>query len=134
MQQIYNLIIGQTNKELKQTSVSDTNFQEVKISLNPIGYINILKRIIVTWGINQNCIFANVSMIQSNASSIHPNCVVKLRISSLIMMCSNQLSSLYLLSVFHLLLDLTHATYTILCTCLSTVHFSISSVCRARYC
>ena len=41
---------------------------------------------IMTGGIYQNSIFANVSMIQSTASSIQIICGVKLHTSSLLMM------------------------------------------------
>ena len=45
MHKIYNLIVGQTNEQLKEKAVSDATFQAVKTDLYLIGYLMILKRI-----------------------------------------------------------------------------------------
>ena len=45
MHNIYNLIVGQTNKQLQDKSASDATFQAVKTDRDPIGYLMTLKRI-----------------------------------------------------------------------------------------
>ena len=37
MQKIYNLIVGQTNKQLQEKAASDATFQVVKTDRDPIG-------------------------------------------------------------------------------------------------
>ena len=45
MHKIYNLIVGQTNKQLQDKAASDATFQAVNTDRDPIGYLMILKRI-----------------------------------------------------------------------------------------
>ena len=45
MQNIYNLIIGQTNKQLQEKAASVATFQAVKTGQNLIGYLIILKNL-----------------------------------------------------------------------------------------
>ena len=45
MHKIYNMIVGQTNKQLQEKAASDATFQAVKTDQYPIGYLMILKRI-----------------------------------------------------------------------------------------
>ena len=45
MHNIYNLIVGQTNEQLKEKAALDATFQAVKIDGYPIGYLMILKKI-----------------------------------------------------------------------------------------
>ena len=45
MQNIYNLIVGQTNEQLKEKAESDATLQAIKTDRDPIGYLVILKKI-----------------------------------------------------------------------------------------
>ena len=45
MHKIYNIIVGQTNKQLQEKAVSDATFQVVNTDQDPIGYLIILKRL-----------------------------------------------------------------------------------------
>ena len=45
MHKIYNLIVGQTNKQLQEKAASDATFQAVNTDRDPIGYLMILKRV-----------------------------------------------------------------------------------------
>ena len=45
MQKIYNLIMGQTNKQLQVKAASHANLQAVKSGRYPIGYLMILNKI-----------------------------------------------------------------------------------------
>ena len=45
MQKIYNLIVVQTNEQLKEKAASDATLQAVKTDRDPIGYLKILKMI-----------------------------------------------------------------------------------------
>ena len=45
MHKIYNLIVGQTNEQLQEKTLSDATFQVVKTDRDPIGYLMILKKI-----------------------------------------------------------------------------------------
>ena len=45
MHKIYNLIVGQTNEQLKEKAASDATFQAVKADWDPIGYLIILKSV-----------------------------------------------------------------------------------------
>ena len=51
MHKIYNLIVGQTNKQLQEKAASDAPFQAVKTDQYLIGYLMILKSI---WFSNQS--------------------------------------------------------------------------------
>ena len=44
MKNIYNLIVGQTNKQLQEKSASDATLQATKTSQYPIGYLITLKK------------------------------------------------------------------------------------------
>ena len=45
MHKIYNLIVGQTNKQIQEKAASDATFQAVKTDQDPIVYLIILKMI-----------------------------------------------------------------------------------------
>ena len=45
MNKTYNIIVGQTNKQLQYKAAPDATFQAVNTEQDPIGYLMILKRI-----------------------------------------------------------------------------------------
>ena len=45
MYKIYNIIVGQKNKQLQDKASSDITFQVVKSVLDPIGYLMILNKL-----------------------------------------------------------------------------------------
>ena len=48
MHKIYNIIVGQTNKQLQEKVASEATFQTVKTDKDPIGYLMILNRIFLS--------------------------------------------------------------------------------------
>ena len=45
MHKIYNLIVGQTNKQLQEKAAPNATYQEVKTDWDPIGYLNTIKKL-----------------------------------------------------------------------------------------
>ena len=46
MHKIYNLIVGHKNEQLQEKAASDATFQTFNTSLDPIGYLMILKKLL----------------------------------------------------------------------------------------
>ena len=45
MHKIYNLIVGQTNEQLQEKVASDATCQAVEAGRDPIGYLNMIKKL-----------------------------------------------------------------------------------------
>ena len=54
MHKIYNLIVGQTNKQSQEKAALEVNFQAVKTYQYLIGYLMILKRLCLSNNYDQN--------------------------------------------------------------------------------